>query len=223
MRHERGSSRIFRYAAAQALHAVGTAEAVQVLDEEAARADFDGRLAFDYAFHWNMAPDLRDGFLARYVLRNAGEAPTLVLRVPTGAAADQQRLEFDIEVRNDLQHPLEVMDPRDRNGEMLVFRQVGGHFVRTQWPATCEHMGARSMTLAPGASQYVRVAVDLVRPESLPGVQQGWAPPSAVAGRSGGYVFLLGTPGDYEVVARWTSARGRSVSQPVRVHVRGGE
>lgn len=219
MRQERGSSRIFRYAAAQALWAIGSREAAEVLEEESSRADFDGRLAFDYAFHWNMAPALRDGFLARHVLRNAGEAPTLTLRVPTGVAGDQPRLEFDVEVRNDLPRPLEIMDPRDRDGEMLVFRQVGGHYARTQWPATCEHMKARAMTLAPGASQVVRITVDLVRADALREVQPGWAPPEGVAGRSGGYVYLLGTRGDYDVVARWTSRAGRSVSDVVRVGI----
>jgi hypothetical protein len=215
--HERGNDRIFRFAAAQALYALGGPKAHAALKQETSSADFDGRLAFDYAFDWNMEPRLRDGFLLDHVLTNAGEAPTVKVRVPTGAPAEPHRLAFDVEVRNDLTRPLEMLNPEDRAGELLVFRKGGGHVVRTSWPGTCEHMDARSITLAPGATRSVRVTVEIVSPESVLAPASSWAPPNGVGGRCGGYVYLLGTPGDYEVRARWTSRTGRSVSEPVPV------
>jgi hypothetical protein len=219
MSHERGATRIFRYAAAQALCAIGTQQATQVLEEEASRADFDGRPAFDFAFHWDMEPKLRDLFLTRYVLRDAGEAPRLVLRLAGSDAADRRRLEFDLDLSNDSERVMEVMDPGRRGGEVLVFRHVDGRVARTEWPGTCEHLFARPTTLAPGETRSIRLAVEIVPAGSVATVLPGWIPADGVAGRSGGYVYVLGHPGAYEVVARWTSARGRSVSPPVRVHI----
>ena len=61
---QRGSTRIFRFAAAQALFHIGGAEAEQALEKESAADDYPWWPAIDYTFHWDMDAGERDRFLA---------------------------------------------------------------------------------------------------------------------------------------------------------------
>jgi len=217
LRDHVGSNRINRFAAAQALSTIDTENARRVLETEVVHGDFDGRLAFDYAFHWEMAPDARDRFLLQYVLRDAGEAPSLKIRRVPDPQARASHLVFEVEVTNTATTTQEIMDPADRLGELLVFRAVGGHVARTDWPATCEHMGAWSVTLAPGESRTVRVDVEvMIASANRKGLD---SEVGQTVGHANGYWYSLSGPGEYDVVARWTSSKGRSVSAPVRVTV----
>lgn len=217
------SSQTLRYAAAQALFAIGSDEALRALESQALRPGFDGRRAFDYAFHWDMDPGRRDGFIESCVLRNAGEAPTIELRRRDAADGSPPALAFDVTVRNDLDHPIEILDPAARQGELLVFRAAEGRVAQTIHPGTCEHMGAGSVRLEPGESRSLGIEVGVIPARDASGAYHGEPPEGAtIAARCGSYYYLLARPGTFDVVARWTSATGRSVSAPVRVEVEPG-
>ena len=214
--HE-GSTRIHKYAATQALSAIGTQRADDLLERCVARADFDGRQAFDYAFHWNMKPTDRDRYLRRFVLRDFGEAPALEVRVAEAAEDAKHWLDVEVVVRNDTDHELEIRKPTKYFGQMLVFRSAAGRVARTLYPATCEFMGARSITLAPG--ELRRVTIQVSRPEPVAeGAAKSWnVDPNGLTATAGGYHYFFAGAGRHEVMARWTSRRGRSVSAPVPV------
>jgi hypothetical protein len=216
--HE-GSSRIHRYAATQALSTIGTKEADELLERCVTVADFDGRLAFDYAFHWDMKPRDRDRYLQRFVLRNVGVAPTLEARAATAAEDAKHWLEVEVVLRNATDREMRLLDPSGCSGRMLVFRSAAGHVERAFYPATCEFMGAGAMTLAPGDSLTVTIRVSRPEPVHRSMAKMYRLDPDGLIATVGSYHFAFAGPGRYEVLARWTSSVGRSVSAPVAVTV----
>ncbi len=214
------TSTILRYAATQALFTAGTEAEYRLLDRHAARPDFDGRLAFEYAFHWDMAPGGRDRYLDRFVLGNGGEAPTLSLRAVDAANIEKGALAFDLDFRNSLEHAIEILDPASFMGEHLVFRSVGGHISNTVCLGTDVGMGAKVVQLAPGGACTLRAVVKFMAPADSPGGRHPGLPDGAsVVGRCGSFTYLLGQPGVYDVVAFWTARGRRGVSPAVRVQV----
>jgi hypothetical protein len=214
-----GTSRIHRYAAGQALSVIGTPEAREALEAEGARADFDGRLAFDYAFHWRMAPSVRDAYLADHVLQGAGEAPTLTLRA-LPPREGEKTLRFEITFENRLDRCIELGSLPPGEGKWLVFRAVEGHVARTLWPYGCQGLISESVAFEAGAKHTLTAVVEILAPDAMPDLQgYGVTVPGSVGGKCGGWHYLLGEPGTYEVVAFFTGREGRCVSAPVRVEV----
>ena len=214
-----GTSNIFRYAATQALFATGSEDELRWLDQHADRPDFDGRLAFMYAFHWEMDPAGRDRYLDRFVLRAAGAAPDLVLRATAPPAGQGARVSFELEFRNTQSGTISMVDP-PVVADALVFRAIGGRVARTEFNASCGLRSGKMIQLATGESRSWTAVVEFGAPKPSAGGSERRLPAGTeVVGRCGAYLYTLGKPGTYDVRAFWTDRGGRALSAPVRVEV----
>jgi HEAT repeat protein len=118
------STRIHRFAAAQALFAIGTPEAHQILAKYLLVDDAWAKLAIFYTSHWEMREPLRSRFIDRYSLQNLSKS--LVVEVEQVAPAKVQ-IGLVVVLRNTSDQAFHILD--DQSGDFLNVRDAGGRFL----------------------------------------------------------------------------------------------
>lgn len=127
----RGSTRIFRFAAEQALFHIGGMEAEAVLREDCAADDYPWWPAIDYTFHWDMDPGERDRFLARHVVRSSNTRLKARLTADRATAKPREDVAYTLSLANETSEPVAVLTADGYPTTALVFRDADGRFLRT--------------------------------------------------------------------------------------------
>jgi hypothetical protein len=193
----RDSSRIHRFASAQALFSIGTPEALAILDQELLTPAYDARLGIMYAFHWEMRPALRDEFIRRYHLKNL--AADLAVTVSAGPMQGDE-LPITVALANRAQQPISLPDSCVDEGS-IYFEAPDGRIALTR-QSHREHMGRKWITLQPAEEHSTmftlklktRTPADRLELPSPPNEEQQYL-------ESSGMRFMIGRSGTFKVRA----------------------
>jgi len=132
LERERQSTRIFRFAAEQALFHIGGEEAEEALRKESAADDYPWWPAIDYTFHWDMDAGERDRFLARYVVRSSNAKLKARLTADRASAKPREDFTFTLTLANETSEPVAILTSDGMPTMRLVFRDAEGRFPRVQ-------------------------------------------------------------------------------------------
>ena len=124
-----GSTRIHRFAAAQALFCINTREAHDILTKYLLTDEYPVDMGIAYTFHWNMVPEKRDAFIKRYHLQATKEDLNVSVEVLSGKDRGEWSNEFVIKITNASDRTLRVNRPRFYLGMMLLLEDADGHFI----------------------------------------------------------------------------------------------
>ncbi|MFM9960868.1 MAG: hypothetical protein ACKV2Q_06545 [Planctomycetaceae bacterium] len=228
----RPTTRIHGFAAAQALFAIGTPEAHQIL----ARNDLSTRLAVDYTSHWEMREPLRSRYIERHLLNNV--AKDLVVELEQTPAIPQSggRLNLDIIFRN-VSDTAFFIHNHDFPGDMLHLRDATGQFMpRIHGRTMCKEQ-SKNIELKPGQTHRLHVTIDVAATDTQKRQPRTTGTLTADVRESGHY-FSVNAPGKFEVLAlfeavpltdeqrtflkvdqNWKWWTGRAVSKPLSIQI----
>lgn len=225
------SSRIHGFAAAQALFCIGTPEAHEVLKKRLLRAEYDTKQSTMYAFHWDMEPAKRNGFIEQYLLQNLATDLSVSLSVKD---PDAQPLVFVVTVRNTSKEDFAVLENPVFRGFMLFFKDAAGTFCQRVETVAYVPPSYQWKELMPGESLEYEVEL---RAESASRLDPRQAPPKDVKMvlMSHDTRVEIRTPGRLTVTAMYASPppsaaaaadrnakkrwHGRAVSEPLGITV----
>ena len=125
-----GSTRIHRFAAAQALFCIDTKEAHDILSKYLLTDEYPVDMGIKYTFHWDMAPAKRDAFIKRYHLQATRKDLNVSVDVLSVEDKGPWSGEFVITIKNTSDQPLRVNKPQFYLGMMLLLEDADGHFIR---------------------------------------------------------------------------------------------
>ena len=230
---------IHRYAAAQALHCIGTPKCHEILSEHVLKPSYCVSYAIDLMPHWSMDPAKRDDFIDRYHLVNLSRDLELSLKAER---KDGGLLVFTVVLKNASGKAFSVMDQLGFPGRMLFFRTEGGEFVRSFDRTKCLRFRAgpvRWIELAPGAEHTYRAEAKLVAADELARRRLPARRGQLVLDVAGTAVHRIPGPGRYKVYAMveaqpptevqqkaWKVSDawvGRAVAGPIEVQLGGAD
>jgi hypothetical protein len=119
------TTRIHGFAAAQALSAIGTPEALQILDRNILTSHIRAQLANNYTSHWEMKEPLRSQFIDKYLLKNLSNDLVIELTQERVPNASPGMLCLTLTFRNMSDAPFHFVEPHDSNDLLFVRDQSG--------------------------------------------------------------------------------------------------
>ncbi len=238
-----GSNQIHRFAAAQALFAIGSPQAQRVLARYLQSPSYPALQGIGYAFFHEMSPAQRDDFIGRYHLHNLAEDISLTLAVTAGADSS---LLFTLTATNTSTRALRFIDPRHDLAALLFLRSEEGAYIPAQGLAHADSVrlefartkrGSDWVQVRPGARHEWHLTLRKRPVRGLARLFPGLAGDSAMVLDAADGYFDIRRPGRFQAIAIleqpqaaqagpgcgegaacWT---GRAVSRPVPVEVRG--
>ena len=129
---ENPNGRIHHYAAAQALFAIGTPQAHQILAQRVlTKVDSISYAgwAIDYTVHWEMQEPLRSRYIDQYLLQNLSKDLAVEVEQSLSGPQPKGRLSFVITFRNISKNAFHIFDDKYAYGEMLHLRDATGQYL----------------------------------------------------------------------------------------------
>ena len=201
-----GSKAIHRFAAAQALSAINTKRAHEILAKHLLSGKWPTTLSVMYAFDWNMEPAQRDLFLERYHLRNTSQDLSLELRASPGEGDRSHVVDFAATITNVSRRGVRIHLCSGLRRMVLLLRSPRGHFV---WRGVCRTEAFPQQAfpeLPPGAEKVIQVAGEAAwgPADRLPNVLPR---PGALVLDCEGVIHLVERPGRFRVYAVYCCCR----------------
>ncbi len=228
----RPTTRIHGFAAAQALFAIGTPEAHQILS----RNELSTRLAVDYTSHWEMREPLRSRYIERHLLKNLAKDLVVELEQTPATPASNGRLNLVIVFRNVSDQSFFIHD-HDFPGDMLHLRDATGQFMPRIHSHTMCKGQSKNIELKPGQSHRLDVAIEVAAADPQKRPPRSTGKPIVKVEKSGHH-FDINAPGRFEVLAlfeaeplsdeqrtflkvdqNWKWWTGRAVSKPLSINL----
>jgi hypothetical protein len=169
--HE-GSTRIHRFAAAQALFAAGTEDAKRTLEKYLLAPEYPADMAIGYSSHWQMAEPERSRFIETYLLRDLSR--DLAVRVETrwsdagannaGAGKNvmqEKKLLVTVKLINESDRVLAIPGDQHYRTRCLQFRGPSGTFAPQMQMGVHGPIASRWQRLKPGQSMSFDVALQM--------------------------------------------------------------
>jgi hypothetical protein len=228
----RPTTRIHGFAAAQALFAIGTPEAHEILS----RNELVARLAVDYTSHWEMREPLRSRYIERYLLKNHSQNLAVEVEQTQSTPQPSGRLNLVVVFRNASNEAFFIHD-HDFPGDMLHLRDATGQFMpRIHGRTMCKGQ-SHNIELKPGQTHRLQVTIDVAAADSQKRLPRTTGKLTADV-RKSGHCFDVNSPGRFEVLALFEAApltdeqrtflkvdqnrkwwTGRAVSKPLSINI----
>lgn len=228
----RPTTRIHGFAAAQALFAIGTPEAHQILS----RNELSTRLAVDYTSHWEMREPLRSRYIERYLLKNLSKDLVVELERTPETPQSKGFLNLDVVFRNASDAPF-FIQTHDFAGDMLHLRDSTGQFLRSVHPRhTCPEP-SKTIELKPGQTHRLRATIEVAAIAAQKRMPRTSEKPTADV-RESDQLSNVNAPGRFDVLAlfeaapltneqrtflklepNWKWWTGRAVSKPLSIDI----
>ncbi len=220
------STRIHGFAAAQALFCIAPLEASNILSRPLLTEQYRAGLAFKYTAHWEMREPQRSRFIEQYLLQNVSS--NLVLELTAQTATNLGRVDFVLTLLNSSGKPVHIPGRTVYLGECLFFRDTQGQFARSGETADYEPPMPRWVELGPGQTHQFQIRSSVRPAAQTREARHLISPQAAVVLSTEDYLFDIGKPGRFEVLAMFEEHgtgkdhwAGRVVSKPVRIIVPG--
>lgn len=228
------TTRIHGFAAAQALFAIGTPEAHQIL----ARNKLSAHLAENYTSHWEMREPLRSRYIEQYLLKNAAKDLVVELEQTPATPPLNDRLDLVIVFRNASDQAFFIQDyDHDFPGDMLHLRDATGQFMPRIHSRTMCKGQSKNIELKPGQTHRLHVTIDVAAADPQKRMRRSTGKLMADV-RESGHFFDVNAPGRFDVLAlfeaepltdeqraflkvdqNWKWWTGRAVSKPLSINI----
>lgn len=156
------STRIHRFAAAQALFAIGTPKAHEVLKRYLLVEDAHAELAIGYTAYWQMKEPLRSQFIDLYLLSDVPNGLSAELKQVPAANFSGTRFNLVVILKNESKQGIQFLDPQDFPGRLLHLRDAEGQFVPGDSLRTNCKPKNDLISLQPGQSHVVEMTVEIL-------------------------------------------------------------
>ncbi len=228
----RPTTRIHGFAAAQALFAIGTPEAHQILS----RNELSTGLAVDYTSHWEMREPLRSRYIERYLLKNVSKDLIVELQQTSSTPQSKGHLNLVVVFRNATDQAFFIHN-HDFPGDMLHLRDATGQFMpRIDSRTMCPDQ-PKNIELKSGQTHRFQVTIDVAAADAQKRMPRSTGQLTANV-RESGHFFDVNAPGRFEVLAlfeaapltdeqrtflklepNWKWWTGRAVSKPLSIDI----
>ena len=186
-----GSTRIHRFAAAQALFTAGGDEAARILEKHLLAPEYPAHMAITYSSHWQMGELERSRFVETYLLRDLADDLDVDVRARWSEAGTKKRaddgnssgrqLHVTVTYTNTTGRPLAVLVDHQYQAKSLHFRGPSGAFAVQSQLVVYGPDPARFVRLKAGASTSFDVVLELKDdPKSLATARRNASEPAKI-------------------------------------------